>query len=250
MHSDAPHDIRALIEGWRDSGADRADPVRFRFIEALARRASAYDGEARRVLEQRLAGRVAEFGDRLSRAQADAPASGLSAQRADTRSGLASLAARLGQGAHADGPASAQTGARPDAHSAIPPAALAAPRVPRTAHPPAAANEHRACLAEPALAEYFRDTWARVRVDRQLRDAQAGVPENAGPLNTNHLVHRSLSLMRDVSPGYLEQFLSYVDALSWLEGMHAISLVPDREAPRTPAPRKARARIPKAGGTA
>jgi hypothetical protein len=62
-----------------------------------------------------------------------------------------------------------------------------------------------------------------------MRQSQAGVPENAGPLNTNHL-HRSLSLMREVSPGYLEQFLSYVDALSWLEGMHPISLVPERKA--------------------
>ncbi|PLQ00043.1 DUF2894 domain-containing protein [Cupriavidus pauculus] len=251
MHNDAPRDPRALLDGWRDSGADRADPVRFRFIEALARRASAYDGEARRRLEQRLAGLVADFGDGLSRVQVEAPASGAPLQRPDTRSDLAAVTARLGQAAHPDAHPDAHSDANPEANPASHPAALPAPQAPRTPHTSAAANERLARHAEPALADYFRDTWARVSVDRQLRDSQAGVPENAGPLNTNHLVHRSLSLMREVSPGYLEQFLSYVDALSWLEGMHAISLVPDRETPRAPAPRKARARSPKAGsGTA
>lgn len=259
MHSDAlrdgptpdpreeRHDARARIDRWRDSGADRADPVRFRFIDALARRASAYDGEARRRLEHRLAGLVADFGDRLSRDRIEAPASGTSLQRADAHSGLAALTARLGQAYPQD--------ALPDPHRAADPAAppgtRPASQVPGASGTPAAVNAHRARHAEPALADYFRDTWARVSVDRQLRDSQAGVPENAGPLNTNHLVHRSLSLMREVSPGYLEQFLSYVDALSWLEGMHAISLVPDREAPRAPVPRKPRARSSRSGsGTA
>lgn len=258
MHSDASHDApspdpredrrdaRALIDGWRDSGADRADPVRFRFIEALARRASAYDGEARRRLEQRLAALVADYGDVLSRVQTEAPASGKSLRRADTRSDLAALTARLGQGAHPED--ALPEDAPPNAHPATHRGALPASQAPGTPRTPAARNGHRARHAEPALADYFRDTWARVSVDRQLRDSQAGVPENAGPLNTNHLVHRSLSLMREVSPGYLEQFLSYVDALSWLEGMHAISLVPDRDAPRAPAPRKARARSSRSGG--
>lgn len=215
MHSDAPRDPRALLDSWRDSGADSADPVRFRFIEALARRASGYSGEAGRRLEERVAKLVADYGEVLARASGEVPVSETPQQGPDALADLAALRERLGR------------------RAPPPPAA-----VPMT-HAP---TLHRAHHAEPELADYFRDTWARVSVDRQLRQSQAGVPENAGPLNTNHLVHRSLSLMREVSPGYLEQFLSYVDALSWLEGMHAISLVPAREAPR-----KARAKPGKTG---
>jgi len=224
MHSDGPRDPRALLDGWRDSGADRADPVRFRFIEALARRASGFRGEAGRLLEQRVARLVAEYGEVLARASGEMPPPETPPQRSGALAGLAALTERLGQRAH--------------------PAAVPATHAPTA---PAVPTAHSARHAEPELANYFRDTWARVSVDRQLRQSQAGVPENAGPLNTNHLVHRSLSLMREVSPGYLEHFLSYVDALSWLEGMHAISLVPDREAPRAPAPRKPRARPGKTG---
>lgn len=206
MHSDGPRDPRALLDGWRDSGADRTDPVRFRFIEALARRASGYSGEAGRLLEDRVARLVSEYGEVLASAAREMASPETLPQPAGALADLAALRERLGRRADpADVP---------------------------TTHAPAASTPHRAHPAEPELADYFRDTLARVSVDRQLRQSQAGVPENAGPLNTNHLVHRSLSLMREVSPGYLEQFLSYVDALSWLEGMHAISLVPDREAPR------------------
>ena len=53
-----------------------------------------------------------------------------------------------------------------------------------------------------------------------MRQSLEQVPGNAGPLNSSSLVHRSLSLMRELSPGYLQQFLSYVDALSWMEQMN------------------------------
>jgi hypothetical protein len=39
---------------WREHGMADRDPVRFRFIEALARRAAGYQGEARRVLDGKL----------------------------------------------------------------------------------------------------------------------------------------------------------------------------------------------------
>ncbi|MEK7490943.1 MAG: DUF2894 domain-containing protein [Pseudomonadota bacterium] len=220
MHNDGPHDPLTLLGGWRDSGADRADPVRFRFIETMAQRASAYSGEAGRLLDTRVARLVAEYGAMLAR---DAGASDEVASpeaQSQPHSALAELAAlreRLGQHTQpATGAITSHTHANANANA--------------QAHTPNALIPQRAAPVEPELADYFRDTWARVSVDRQMRQSQAGVPENAGPLNTNHLVHRSLSLMREVSPGYLEQFLSYVDALSWLEGMHPISLVPERKA--------------------
>jgi hypothetical protein len=62
--------------------------------------------------------------------------------------------------------------------------------------------------------DYFREVWTKVSTERQLRQSLAQVPGSAGPHNSSSLVHRSLSPMRDLSPGYLQQFLSYVDALS------------------------------------
>ena len=52
-----------------------------------------------------------------------------------------------------------------------------------------------------------------------LAEDQAMVrgPENAGPLNPHMLVLRSLALMRQLSPDYLQRFLSHVDSLLWLD---------------------------------
>lgn len=84
-----------------------------------------------------------------------------------------------------------------------------------------AANRNRRALrAEPDMLDYFRQTWSKVSADSQLLASLEQVPKNAGPLNSSSLVHRSLSLMRELSPEYLRQFLSYVDALSWLEQMN------------------------------
>ena len=44
---------RATLDAWRERGADRLDPIRFHFIEALDRRAAGHSGEARRILDDR-----------------------------------------------------------------------------------------------------------------------------------------------------------------------------------------------------
>lgn len=75
----------------------------------------------------------------------------------------------------------------------------------------------RASWPELPVLDDFRRIWSRVRTESQLRQSMAPVPENAGPLNSSALVHRSIALMRDVSPGYLQHFLAYVDDLSWME---------------------------------
>ena len=59
-----------------------------------------------------------------------------------------------------------------------------------------------------------RDIWAKVSANRQLRQSEQQVPDNAGPLITQQ---PALALMRQLSPGYLHQFLSYLDALAWME---------------------------------
>jgi hypothetical protein len=84
----------------------------------------------------------------------------------------------------------------------------------------------------PAL-DYFREVWSKVRTEKQMRQSLAPVPGNAGPLNSSSLVHRSLSLMRELSPGYLKQFLTYVDTLSWMEQMTGGGAPTGKETPRS-----------------
>ncbi|MBV7483933.1 DUF2894 domain-containing protein [Bordetella sp. BOR01] len=178
-------DIQATLQAWRERGADRADPLRFHLIAAMAARAARHDGDARRVLDDRLAELVGQYEARL----------------ADT--GLA-------------GSVDAQAPTHPPA-----PGTLAA-LLEHIAAPVAAdaASDRRGRYPELDLLDYFQATWARLSTDRQLRQSQEQVHENAGPLNSNHLVHRALSLMREQSPGYLHQFLSYLDALSWVEQLN------------------------------
>lgn len=103
--------------------------------------------------------------------------------------------------------ASQKKGAQPGAGLAGP-EALAAPRRGGAARPG---------LDEPAQLDYFRSLWAGVNANRQVRQSQEQVPDNAGPLHSSHLVHRSLSLMRGLSPGYLQCFLGHLEALTWLD---------------------------------
>ena len=63
----------------------------------------------------------------------------------------------------------------------------------------------------------FRNTWAKLSADQQLNRALDQAPKNAGPINSHMLVLRSLALMRDISPDYLNRFMSYADALLCLD---------------------------------
>lgn len=65
--------------------------------------------------------------------------------------------------------------------------------------------------------QYFRRTWTRLSADQRLAQSQSSLPENAGPLNSQHLVHRSLAQMRELSPEYFDRFIAHVDALLWIE---------------------------------
>jgi len=71
--------------------------------------------------------------------------------------------------------------------------------------------------ADPRTVQFFKRTWSRLSADQRLAQSRASLPGNAGPLNSHHLVHRSLTLMRELSPEYLERFVGYIDALQWLE---------------------------------
>jgi hypothetical protein len=186
-------DVEATLDAWRKQGAHRLDPVRFRFIEAMARRAAVHGGDARRVLDERLAGLLLAYGDDLAKAGPPAPravSSTASHPRPSSRGPLAELVEHIGRLA--------------------PSAARAPAAISGVASAPAAADELKSL-------SYFRSTWSKLSADRRLTQSLAKVPENAGPLNSQHLVHQALTLMRDLSPEYLNRFMTYVDTLLWLE---------------------------------
>ena len=165
------------------SPSSTRDAVRARFAQALARRAAVHAGAARRVLDDRLAALMGESSPTAEPSHAESvnPA----------RGALAELVA------HA---------ARHKTSPVLGPAAK-----PREASP------HKALTDAAPTLQFFKRTWSRLSADQRLAQSLATLPGNAGPLNSHHLVHRSLTLMRELSPEYLERFVGYIDALQWLE---------------------------------
>src|SRR5690606_829749 len=137
---DAARQAQARLDAWRERGGELADPVRFHYLQALARRAARHEGQARQLLDQRLAGLMAACPDTPASAQR------AEADQARTPGPLGQLCAQI---------------------------AAAAPA--RPAYP------------ELPLLDEFRQTWTRLSTDRQLRQSEQLVPENAGPLNSSHL---------------------------------------------------------------
>ncbi|AOJ04827.1 hypothetical protein WS70_24010 [Burkholderia mayonis] len=214
MNNAAAH-ARETLDAWRARGADRLDPVRFRFIDALHRRTAGQTGDARRILDARLSALLNAYADDLQHAESKADAAERATPTPMPTPKPTSMPMPPPMPAEAAcGPLAALldyigSQARPDAGGLAAGAAGSA------------ANRSRLALRpEPEMLAYFRETWSRVSADSQLRESLEQVPRNAGPLNSSSLVHRSLSLMRELSPEYLRQFLSYVDALSWLEQMN------------------------------
>jgi len=163
------------------------DRVRASLAEALARRASTHAGAAREAIEARLAA----LRERLAPPNGSVAAARVSPGRGPL-AGLVADAAR-----RKPLPVLGDAAARPRDASA-------------GADKPATAPAGRTL-------EFFQRTWSRLSAEQRLAQSRASLPDNAGPLNSQHLVHRSLTLMNELSPEYLEHFVAWIDALQWLE---------------------------------
>lgn len=204
-------DPQSRLDALRASGADRHDPVRFAYLESLERRAATQPEAVRRAL----LARIDTAADQL--AAVPCPSAETPVDNATT-SPLAELLAYIGQHAH-------EQPTTP--HSATP-----SPNVQRQARPRASRAPELKSVA------YFRNTWSKLSAEQQLTQTLAQAPENAGPMNSQHLVLRSLQVMRDVAPDYLQGFMSYVDTLIWLEHADPMRPMPRSEGDRKPRPAK------------
>lgn len=171
--------------------------VRSLFLEALERRAATQTGQARSLLDARLAALKAEYGQ-TSTPNPDPTES--AAPATYPQGALAALARELAR-----------------VHEPAVSAGAATPR------------------RELQTLQRHRATWTRLSAEERLRQALAQVPAQAGPLNSHHLVHRALLLMQGASPEYLQHFVPYVDALLALDQMQAPAAPAPVRARRAPA---------------
>jgi hypothetical protein len=204
-----PPDLMALQASLEAAGAARLDAVGWHYIELLSQRARAHRGPAQKLLNDKLQTRLEEFKRRWDGAQTPAQAAPL----ASAQSPLAILLADMAQ--HAPTTATAAT-------AATAPTATAVKAVWR---------------AESPRVQQFKKQLGKISVQKQVKQAIALAPQNAGPINSHMLVLRSLGLMRDASPDYLNRFITYVDTLLCLEEAGKVS-APPKKASSTAKPKK------------
>ncbi|MGB4063141.1 MAG: DUF2894 domain-containing protein [Azonexus sp.] len=191
-------DIPAQLDALRTSGAADRDPVRFAYLEALSRRAAAQPETIRQALNAKISAAASELVSRLAPAPTEiAPT--------NATSPLADLLAYISVQAHD------QTGTMQPANEA---STVNRKNRPKSKSAPAGPRPQGPELKSVAI---FRNEWSKLSTEQQLTQTLAQAPENAGPMNSQHLVLRSLERMRDIAPDYLQAFMSYIDTLIWLD---------------------------------
>ena len=189
-----PIDQRLLA--LREAGAARLDPVGWHYIEVLANRTLAQTGAARELLQHKLDKALQEAQCQLE-AALDTPSD--AEEPPSAQAGSSSPLARLLQ--------------------EMAPAPMPSARSVATTKP-------AAWPAENPRVRQFRKQLSRISVQKQVRQAIAQAPQNAGPINSHMLVLRALGLMRDISPDYLGRFMTHVDTLLCLEDAERMRLQP------------------------
>ena len=187
MNTAAP--IAQQLAALREAGAMQRDPVGWHYIEVLAARTQAQSGAAQVLLEGKLARVLDTFRDRLHTVPATPAQSTAATAAAAPPSPLAQLLQDIA-------PPTAATPPHPAAHALTPAAGW---------------------RAESPRVRQFRKQLSQISVQKQVRQAIAQAPQNAGPINSHMLVLRALGLMRDISPGYLNRFMAHVDTLLCLD---------------------------------
>jgi hypothetical protein len=212
---DSSPDFNALIASLRAAGADQFDPMRLHYIEVLAKRAVAQRGSVKCILDVKLTQALAAFTERFDLARCDAketiarsvtqyPHAANDLQRlfvAGDFKGLRRFVATL------------ETGEQR--------ASLGALVRQLEQHSPENIDTrlegNAGSRPELKTIRNFRNTWSKLSTDNQVAQALKQAPKNAGPINSHMLVLRSLALMRDISPDYLNRFMSYANTLLCLD---------------------------------
>lgn len=199
----------------------RPDPVRLRYIEAMARRLQAAPPAVQAVLKMKLAEALKSVETGSAGQAATKP------METETREASAVRAAPV------EGPTQKVALRKPRVKKSFEAAAATAPlsllgqlnqhleSASSISGPSASGNAPKTVspIRPPDLksAVRFRETWARISAETAVDQAAHRAPENAGPLNAHNLVLRTLGLMRELSPDYLRRFMSHAESLMWLD---------------------------------
>ena len=186
-----PSDALALLQPAQAAEAAQLDPVGWHYILVLAERTRTQTGPAQALLQAKLSTAVAQLQARLA-----APQSPNTLPASSAASPLSALLQDMAA-------PSAQRPWSPSGHGR-----LDNPRV-----------------------EEFRQQLGKISVQKQVTQAIAQAPQNAGPINSHMLVLRSLGLMRDLSPDYLNRFMAYVDTLLILDAPQSLKAPPKKAVP-------------------
>ena len=188
-------DSHDRLQALHEAGAPAREPVGWHYLQTLAARTAAHAGTTQALLEHKLQQALDAFEARWHTGPApQAPA--------PTRpSPLARLLQEMGQNL-----AAVSTGPATAASSQPLPAPGLRPENPRM--------------------RQFRRQLRKISVQKQVRQAIAQAPQNAGPINSHMLVLRALGLMRDISPDYLDRFMIHLDTLLCLEDAEKNRLAP------------------------
>jgi hypothetical protein len=176
----------------RQAGAPDLDSVGWRYIEILAAKVPTHQGAAQTLLHLKLDKALSDLNARMasssqrSSATSTAPAS--DSPSLSSSPSLSPLAQLLQDLAPLGPPGASDAGT---------------PRNP--------------WHAENPRVRQFRQTLSQLNIQKQVIQAIAQAPQNAGPINSHMLVLRSLGRMRELSPDYLNRFMGYVDTLLSLE---------------------------------
>jgi Protein of unknown function (DUF2894) len=190
------NDLNELQAALQAAGAARLDAVGWHYIEVLSERARNQTGPAQALLNDKLQASLIQFKRRWDDAPKAAKAS--TPARVASPSPLAALLSDMAQ--HAPAPGTA----------------------------PSLSVKTAAWRAESPRVQQFKKQLGKISVQKQVKQAIALAPQNAGPINSHMLVLRSLGLMRDASPDYLNRFITYVDTLLCLEEAGKASAQPKK----------------------
>jgi hypothetical protein len=169
--------VEAALTTWRAQTAPTLPATQVFFIEALARRAAQHQGETRQHLNQKL----------------------LQALTASTP----------------HNPSAPEQTATPDAAPPSDTAINALTALRQQLEAQATTPDRTAWRTQNATS--LRATWSALHAQQRVTHALASKPPQAGPLNSEQLVHRALLMMREVSPEYLRHMVATVDVLCWGE---------------------------------
>lgn len=217
-------DLSERLRALRAREPRRAPVARLLQIEALIQRAGGQSAAVQAVLRQRAEVAITEL-----------------EQAVQTAPDLDEAEGRLAAGARGSAPALVWPGrpvvvARPSASDRSS-ALLRTPPSAQAASPSRApASPAQTEPAELASVARFRRAWQIDRARERVSQARAQAPANAGPLNSQMLVLRSLELMQALPGDYLRHFMAQVEALVWLEANRPVA----REAEARPARKSAR----------